>query len=268
MATIKAKTKIGGIEEIFGPEVFFGLLGWTDKKFDNEVIRFKISEKQSYVLERLGNGIYTGRISDVARAAVGLGVLIEAYQKGREPIIMKKILMSTRIGDSVEKHTEKIIDRIITHLNFSSDEVLNDLKNMICRHGDNELGRYLWSKIQSEYNYGHKISHQPKFRDIKKRVSNISWGCIPLKDDERFKLQRSSENVAITFRCTERIITLMNSINDEFSHFSKAKFTRGIFIKGLYVLAKWYQDNNKTVADWYNMARLIGELKILKCKDY
>ncbi len=72
----------------------------------------------------------------------------------------------------------------------------------------------------------------------------------------------------VAFRCTERLTTLVDSMNGEFYHLPRAKVSRGVFVKGLYVLAKWYQNNDKTVADWYNMTKLLSQLQLLKCKSY
>lgn len=267
MATIKAKTKIGGIEDLFSPEIFFGLLGWTDRKFSKELIRFKISDTQHFVLETLGGGIYCGdNINDVARAALCLGTIIEVTQKARQPRIVREVLSAVklRLGSNLKARATRIIDE----LNFDSAKVQEDLKMMLEQHGDNDLGEYVARTVEPLLPYSWNINHQPKFRDIKRLASRVKWGVIPLDDEKRFELKRNPENHLIGFKCTKRINTLVKSIRKEFYHLPHAKVCRGMFIKGLHVLAKWYQANNKVVADWYSMNSLLEQLDMLHCKDY
>ncbi len=267
MATIKAKTKIGGIEEIFGPEVFFGLLGWTDRKFEKTLIRFNVSDTQNFVLETLSIGIHNGESSnDVARAILSLGTIVEMVQKARQPRIINEISNAVRysLGSDIKKKAEKIINE----LNLNSSKVQDDLKRMIGQHGDNELGKYVLRTIEPAMPFEWHINFQPKFRDIKRITSRINWGVIPLDDKKRFELKRSPENHLIFFKCTKRVNGLIREMKKEFYHFPHAKVCRGLFVKGLHILAKWYQDNNGIVADWYNMNSLLCQLEMLHYKNY
>ncbi len=268
MGTIQAKTKIGGIEEIYGSEIFFGLLGWTDKGFESHRIRFNISAQQNNALESISAGIHAGSITNVARAALGLGVLVETYQKGRHIDIVDGIIRDIKINHSMGENAERIADKLILNFNFSSDKMLDELKGIIERCGNNRLGRYIWSRVQSSYPFNCKINYHPMVKDISGFIANINWGCVELDDNKRFKLWRSPENEQIEFKCTKRITVMTKDVNREFYHFSKAKFARGVFVKGLYILAKWFRCNDKTMLEWYSIARLIERLHLLDAKAY
>ncbi len=269
MTKVKAKTKVGGIEELYGPEVFFGLLGWTDRKFPhNRKIKFNVSSQQAHVLETISVGIHAGSMSSVARAAFGLGTLVEALQKGRHMDVTKGVLRDMKIDDTAGENSQRIVDKLILQFNFASDKMLGELKEIIERNGNNKLGEYVWNRVKPSYPFGSEVVYLPKIKSINGFISSINWGCVDLDDEKRFKLWRSPENIQIEFKCTKRLVVMANSMNREFFHFTRAKFARGVFVKGLHILATWFKANDSTVAEWYNIARLIEKLDMLHVKAY
>ncbi len=261
MTKVKAKTKVGGIEELYGPDVFFGLLGWTDRKFPHSMkVRFNVSAQQGHVLETISAGIHAGSISSVARAAFGLGTLVEALQRGRHSDITRGVLRDVKIDHTAGENSQRIVDKLILQFNFGSDKMLGELKEIVERSGNNRLGEYIWNRIHSSYSFGVEPAYAPKIKNINGFISSINWGCVDLDDDKRFKLWRSPENIQVEFKCTKRLVVMANSMNREFFHFTRAKFARGVFVKGLYILATWFKTNDSVVAEWYSIARLIERL--------
>jgi hypothetical protein len=267
LTTVKVKSKIGGIEDIYGPDVFFGLLGWHDRKFENVRVKFNVSDAQTTILEKISGRVHSHEAgSSVSRACMCLGVLIEAVQKCREPDITRNTIDDIKRHNVMDSATRRRVDDLINGIVFSNKTNRDDVINTLERYGDNDLGEYIWNVVSSEYPWDCKISYQPKISDISRLLNNKTWGHLPLDSDAMFKLWKGPENSTQQFRVSERMVKLLKNINEEFYGFTQAKMARGMWVKGTYVVAKWFADNNSELIEWYHKIKLVSNLHTVYCR--
>ena len=80
MATVKSEKRVAtyhGIENLFTPDVFFNLMGWTDKECHTEKAHYSISNFHYAVSEKLSSIFGTEKFSNITKA------ITKAIKKGK-----------------------------------------------------------------------------------------------------------------------------------------------------------------------------------------
>jgi len=78
VATVKSEKRVStyhGIENLFTPDVFFNLMGWTDKECHTEKAHYSISNFHYVVSEKLSAIFGTEKFSNITKAITSFGVL-------------------------------------------------------------------------------------------------------------------------------------------------------------------------------------------------
>lgn len=257
MATVKSEKRVAtyhGIENLFTPDVFFNLMGWTDKECHTEKARYTISDFHYATGERLSSIFGTEKFGNITRAIMSLGMLSLAKFYGIADKQIEKI-----IKDSDGKGFEllkKEIEYICSCKNIHMTKIKEELMNIIDLYGNNRYNGVLCTMLRTN------IKDVESKKIIKINTSQFNSLCEKELNDNMYKLKRSSDNCAVTTYVSKIIAHINNWIKQDFrKNDTKSEIYRGAHIVGLYIVSKWIQSGIMQKHHEYYSASLLFDLK-------
>lgn len=258
MATVKSEKRVAtyhGIENLFTPDVFFNLMGWTDKKCHTEKAWFAVSNFHYVTAERLSFIFGTEKFGNITRAITSFGMLSLAkfYEIATEQI--EKI-----IEDSGEKGFElfkKEIEYICSCGEVNQSKTKKKLTSIVELYGNNKYNNVLRLVLNINNNNDAKNNKtMPTHCDQFKAI------CEKELNENMYKLKRSNENCGISTYVSKVVGHLNNKIgycrkkND-----TKSEIYRGAYATGLYIISKWILGDMLQKYDEYYTASLLSDIK-------
>ena len=258
MATVKSEKRVAtyhGIENLSTPDVFFNLMGWTDKECHTEKAHYSISNFHYAVSEKLSSVFGTEKFSNITRAITSLGVLSLAKFYNVMDEQVEKI-----IEDSNDKGFEllkKEIEYVCSCKNIKSNKTKERLLNIAGLYGNNKYGNILKAMLNID------IDNSLKNNKIMK-VDTESFKSICEKElnDNMYKLKRNSENYSVVTYVSKVIGHINNKIRHNYRrNDTKSEIYRGAYLAGLYIISKWIRSGKLLNHDEWYSASLISDIK-------
>lgn len=258
MATVKSEKRVTtyhGIENLFAPDVFFNLMGWTDRKCHTEKAWFAVSNFHYVTAERLSFLFGTEKFGNITRAITSFGMLSLAKFYGIATEQTEKI-----IEDSGEKGFElfkKEIEYICSCGEINQSKTKKKLTNITELYGNNKYNKVLQLMLNMDNNNDAKnnktvLIDNDQFKTI----------CGKELNENMYKLKRSAENCSIATYVSKIVGHLNNKIgycrkkND-----TRSEIYRGAYVTGLYIISKWILDDTLQKYDEYYTASLLSDIK-------
>ena len=150
MAVVKSEKRVmaySGIENLFTPDVFFNLLGWTDRECHTERAIYAISDFHYSAGEGLSSILGTEKFGNITRAVVSIGILSLARFYGIADKQIERI-----VKDSDGKGFEllkKEIEGICSCKNIQMVKVKEELMNIVNLYGSNRYNNVLCIMLQA-----------------------------------------------------------------------------------------------------------------------
>ena len=257
MATVKSEKRVSiyhNIENLFTPDVFFNLMGWTDRECHTEKARYTISDFHYTIGERLSSILGTEKFGNITRAVVSLGMLSLAKFYGIADKQIEKILKDSD-GKGFEL-LKKEIEYICSCKNVHICKIKKELTDIVNLYGNNKYGNVLGMMlcIRAENTENKKI--------IKLNTSQFKSICEKELNDNMYKLKRGNDNCRIDTYVSKIIAYLNNWIKYEHrKNDTKSEIYRGAHIAGLYIISKWITSDTLQKHHEYYSAALLFDIK-------
>ena len=258
MTTVKSEKRVAtyhGIENLFTPDVFFNLMGWTDRECHTEKARYSISNFHYAVSEKLSSVFGTEKFSNITKAITSFGVLSLAKFYNVMDEQVEKI-----IEDSYDRGFEllkKELEYICSCKNVKSSKTKERLLNVAKLYGNNKYSNVLRLILNTDVD-----NHSENKKII--NIGNESFNAICEKElnDNMYKLKRNSENYGIVTYVSKMIGHINNKIKHNYrKNETKSEMYRGAYITGLYIISKWIHGGTlQNYNEWYS-ASLISDIK-------
>lgn len=257
MATVKSEKRVAtyhGIENLFTPDVFFNLMGWTDRECHTERVRYSISDFHYAAGERLSSVLGTEKFGNITRAVMGLGMMALAkFYNIAEKQIDKIIKESNGKGYELLK---KEIEYICSCKNIHTDKLKDELIKIVDVYGDNKYNNILCTMLQTS------IKNSENKKTVKINVSQFKSICEKELNDNMYKLKRSGDNCGVGTYTSKIIVHIGNWIKQEYrTNDTKSEICRGAHIAGLYIVSKWITNNTLSKYHEYYSASLLFDIK-------
>lgn len=258
MATVKSEKRVStynGIENLLTPDVFFNLMGWTDRECHTEKARYSISSFHYAVSEKLSCVFGTEKFSNITKAITSFGALSLAKFYNITDEQIEKI-----IEDSKDKGFElfkKEIEYVCSCRNVKSDKIKERLSKVAQLYGNNKYGNIL--RLILNIDIENKTENNKK---VNIDVGSFRSLCEKELNDNMYKLKRNSENYGVVTYVSKVIGHINNKIKHNYrKNDTKSEMYRGSYIVGLYIISKWIQSGIlQNYEEWYS-ANLISDIK-------
>lgn len=258
MTIIKSEKRITAyheIENLFTPDVFFNLMGWTDKEYHTERARYAISDYHYAMGEKLSFIFGTEKFGNITRAITSLGVLsLAKYYNIAEEQIEKTICTSDGKGYELLK---KEIEYICSCKNIQTGKIKEKLIDIAKLYGNNKYSDIL--SFMLAYDNSKEIENR---KTVNIDMTQFRFICEKELNDNMYKLKRNSENCCVT-TYVSKIISHINAkmIRNHRRGDTKSEIYRGAHVTGLYIIAKWILNGILQKYDEYYSASLLFDIK-------
>lgn len=258
MATVKSEKRVAayhGIENLFTPDVFFNLMGWTDKECHTERARYAISDYHYAMGEKLSFVFGTEKFSNITRAITSLGILsLARYRNIADEQIEKIIYVSNGKGYELLKRE---IEYICSCRNIQMTRTKEKLIDIVKLYGNNKYGNILG--LMLAYNNRDEVENR---KTVNIDMMQFKFVCEKELNDNMYKLKRNSENYCVT-TYVSKIVNHVNAkiIHDYRRNDTKSEIYRGAHVTGLYIIAKWILNGTLRGYDEYYSASLLSDIK-------
>lgn len=257
MATVKSERRVAtyhGIENLFTPDVFFNLMGWTDRECHTEKARYTISDFHYATGERLSSILGTEKFGNITRAIVSLGMMsLARFYNIADKQIEKIIKESEGKGFELLK---KEIEYICSCKNIHIPKIKKELIDVVDLYGNNKYNNVLRTMLQinTENTENKKI--------IKINTSQFKSVCEKELNDNMYKLKKSGDNYRIDTYISKIVTHLNDWIKQDCKkNDTKSEIYRGAHIAGLYIVSQWIVSDILQKHDEYYSANLLFDIK-------
>lgn len=257
MATVKSEKRVAtyhNIENLFTPDVFFNLMGWTDRECHTEKARYTISDFHYATGERLSSILGTEKFGNITRAVMSLGMLsLAKFYNVADKQIEKIVKESEGKGFELLK---KEIEYICSCKNMHTTQIKKELMDIIDLYGGNKYNNVLRTMLQAS------IGNMENKKMIKINVSQFKSACEKELNDNMYKLKKNGDNYRIDTYVSKIVAHLNNWIKQERKkNDTKSEIYRGAHITGLYIVSKWITSDVLKKYDEYYSASLLFDIK-------
>ena len=258
MATVKSEKRVAtyhGIENLFSPDVFFNLMGWTDRECHTERARYSVSDYHYAMGEKLSFIFGTEKFGNITRAITSFGVLsLAKYHNIAGEQIEKIIYVSDGKGYELLK---KEIEYICSCRNIQMNKIKEKLIDVVKLYGNNRYGNILGSMLS--YNNSKEIENR---KTVNIDTTQLKFICEKELNDNMYKLKRNGENCCVT-TYVSKIVHHINAkmIHNYRRNDTKSEIYRGAHVTGLYIIAKWILNGTLQGYDEYYSASLLSDIK-------
>ena len=257
MATVKSEKRVAtyhGIENLFTPDVFFNLMGWTDRECHTEKARYTISDFHYATGERLSSILGTEKFGNITRAVMSLGMLsLAKFYNIADKQIEKIIKESDGKGFELLK---KEIESICSCKNIHIPRIKKELMDIVNLYGSNRYNNVLCLMLHTS------AENMENKKTIKINTSQFKSACEKELNGNMYKLKRGNDNCRIDTYVSKIVAHLNSWIKQEHRrNDTKSEIYRGAHITGLYVISKWITSNTLQKHHEYYSASLLFDIK-------
>ena len=257
MATVKSEKRVStyhGIENLFTPDVFFNLMGWTDRECHTERIRYSVSDFHYAAGERLSSVLGTEKFGNITRAIMSLGMMsLAKFYNIADKQINKIVRESDGKGFELLK---KEIEYVCSCKNIQATKIKDELVDVTNMYGDNKYNNVLCMMLHTN------IKNTENKKIVKINTSQFRSVCEKELNDNMYKLKRSSDNCGVCTYVSKIVVHLGNWIKQEHRpNDTKSEIYRGSHIAGLYIVSKWITSGIMQKHHEYYSASLLFDIK-------
>jgi len=259
VATVKSEKRVStyhGIENLFTPDVFFNLMGWTDRECHTERIRYAISNFHYAAGEKLSFIFGTEKFGNITRAITSLGVLSLARFHNITNEQIEKIIEDSK-GKGFEL-LKKEIEYICSCRNIHADKIKEKLTDITSLYGGNKYNNILRTMLNMNAN----DSDMENRKTININAFQFNTICEKELNENMYKLQRNSENCVVNIYISKIVSHINNKIRTNYRrNDTKSEICRGAHVAGLYIVSKWIINGTLPKYDEYYSASLLSDIK-------
>ncbi len=253
------------IENLTQCEDLYKILSWKDDKhkIDGSKMRFRMSGNTYFVFECIKNKFFMDSITNLARGLFILGLRTEAIESKAAPGLMEALKEELDNHPAYDFHERVFTDRLSKIK--PRDTTRKEIYNAIRWFGDCILYENVKFKIADVMGFPTVHDAGPRVIDIRSATKHCKLGKTPNSlGPDRFNCRSGKDNVDISFVVSERIDTLVTIMKKRLSAYDqmrRSKFSRGMLVKGLYVVARWIEEQDPYMTECYKSKMFISEIK-------